>query len=200
MKRKYFQIPLGRSKKNLKKAFGRNKIFLPDIEVPALIALSYFPELKNTRIEFTRCKIRTTMEVHPDVKSLWGARSQIKYIIFVNDQIQNGQGILIDDVPFNAQIGLIAHELAHIVDYQKLNLIQLFEVAVNYHQSGFRRKLERHTDLEVIRRGLGWQLYEWARYAMFESSAGQAYKEFKKRYYLRPKEIMRILKKGILPL
>lgn len=43
----------------------------------------------------------------------------------------------------------------------------------------------------TINHGLGWQLYDWASYAMYDNSiATDEYKKFKMHTYLNPKEII----------
>ena len=47
----------------------------------------------------------------------------------------------------------------------------------------------------TIKRGLGWQLYNWSFYVLYESDAKLEYKEFKKTIYLEPEEISEIINK-----
>ena len=112
------------------------------------------------------------------------------YDIFINNDI-NFEGILLDDVPFNAQIGVIGHEVAHIVDYEGRNILGIIQVGLNYLNDNRKRTYENRIDRMTIQRVLGWQLKDWAQYSMFDSpKASEDYKAFKRKIYLNPQQII----------
>lgn len=176
----------------LRKVFGQNKTFFPGIELPALVALSYYSDLKNTPIQFIKAPIRSTMEARPVLNSLFGRR---KYFVYVNSHPQGTGGVSYKEIPFNALIGLIGHELAHIKEYERMDFSTLSNIALNYYNSPFRKAFERNTDLATIKRGLGWQLYDWSRYIMENEDVGEQYRQEKKKHYMKPQEIKRELMK-----
>jgi hypothetical protein len=54
----------------------------------------------------------------------------------------------------------------------------------------YHRDLERNTDMLVIKKGLAHQLYAFSNYVLNKSSASVQYKEFKRKNYLLPEEIL----------
>ncbi|MDY6121921.1 MAG: hypothetical protein SPI72_02420 [Porphyromonas sp.] len=171
---------------SLKQLYGSNKEFINDFLEPALIALSYFPDLADETIVFRYSSEATTMAARPVVSSLLGKR---RYEVLINNS-PTFDGILLRDVPFNAQIGVIGHELAHIAEYRRLNISGMIGTLLRYVGSRSKVLFEKETDLATIERGLGWQLYDWAQYAMYDSSkASPSYKEFKRETYMKPSDI-----------
>ncbi len=150
-----------------------------------------FPELKEKNIMLEFDKIPTTMQARPTNNILIGER---KYKIIINND-ENFEGIHFDDIPFNAQIGIISHEFCHILDYTQKTYIEVIGTGVAYISDDEKREYEREIDLLTIKKGMGYQLRDWAQYAMFESKATDEYKQFKKEFYLNPYEIDSIIEK-----
>ena len=167
--------------------FGSNKKFVKDFELQALIALSYYPELKNVPITFKYQDIRTTMEVRPEYFSAL-KHSNRKYIVFIDTNTHN-ESVLLKDVSFNAQVGVIGHELAHIIDFENRSLKSLILLALRYTILNNHAKYERSIDQLTIDRGLGWQTLEFADFMQNKSKASVKYKKFKLANYLSDIEI-----------
>lgn len=166
---------------------GVNKKLIKDFELQSLIALSYYPELKDVPITFRYRDIKTTMEVRPEFLSAIKSHNR-KYIIFINTNAHN-EGVLLKDVSFNAQIGVIGHELAHIVDYEHRSVTSLFLLGLNYMILRNHAKYERSIDELAIKRGLGWQELEFAVFMQYKSKASAKYKKFKRMNYLSDTDI-----------
>lgn len=158
-------------------------------------ALQYFPELENTKIIFKNSHIKTTLNVRPTLGSLFlKQRNRRIYIIRINNRI--GDSIVtLRDIPFNAQLGLLGHEFCHIVDYSNKRFLGIAKIFLSYTKNKNKEIYEKRIDLETIKRGLGWQLYDWAYFIMYQSKAKKKYKIFKMKFYLEPEEIATELKK-----
>lgn len=188
-KREFTKEECQKRYEELKSQFSFNKVFYEEIELAALVALSFYPELSHTKIKFIRADTKTTMEARPITRTVFGDRKKRKYAIYVDNKINRFNGVLIEDVPFNGLIGLIAHELAHVVDYEAMGVFGLSSLACKYGNKNFKEKFEKNTDIETIKRGLAWQLYDWADFAMNKSDADEEYKAYKRKFYLEPTEI-----------
>ncbi len=58
--------------------------------------------------------------------SLLRKRDQRTYRVIISDQsLPQMESVLLKNLPFNAQIAIIGHELAHTAEYQTLNSYQL---------------------------------------------------------------------------
>jgi hypothetical protein len=172
---------------SLKHNFGQHKKLINEFELQSLIALSYYPELKNVPITFCFYNIRTTAEVRPEYFSAF-KNSNRKYVVYISKNVHT-EGVLLKDVSFNAQIGVIGHELAHILDYEGRTVSSLFGLAFNYLVIKNHAKYERSIDELAIKRGLGWQELEFADFMQNRSNATEKYKHFKQINYMSSSEI-----------
>ncbi|SUX48720.1 hypothetical protein [Chryseobacterium indoltheticum] len=85
-----------------------------------------------------------------------------------------------------ALIGVLAHELVHMSEYQKSPIKDLLRRFL-YNIPFYRTKLERNIDLEVIQRGLGEYLLEFLEYH------DKHYKKYNKTDGLTKKEVTKLL-------
>lgn len=145
-------------------------------------ALSYYPELEKTAIEFVHESIGTTLQVQPTPSTVFARAGQRTYRISINND-PDFDGVLFADVPLNAQIGVFAHELAHIVDYQHKNFLQMVGTALKFTNNMARSSYEQSIDMLTIYRGFGQHIWDWTYYLEEESVASASYKAFKKRIY-----------------
>ena len=154
------------------------------------LALQLFPELKNIKFEILQKPLSTTMQARPNVNSFFGKKRS--YTVFINND-PNFEGIQFKDIPFNAKIGIICHELCHLLDYEQKSKGQIIQTGIRFLSTQGRASYEKSIDYAVIEKGAGWQLYDWAYYAINQSKASPEYKEFKKQNYLQPSEINEII-------
>jgi hypothetical protein len=157
-----------------------------DFELPALIALSFYPELRGIELTLDYGKITTTMQCQPRIGSLIGKGR--RYEILINND-STFDGVHLWHVPFNAQVGVIGHELAHIVDYERHSSFGVAGIGLDYLSEKGKVRIEHGVDSITVRAGLGWQLYDFAHFVLEESKATPAYKAFKRRVYMQPQEI-----------
>jgi hypothetical protein len=173
--------------------FGKNKHFIKDYQLPALIALSFYPELKNIEIQFVYSDTKTTIETRPKVSTVFQKNKRC-YFVYIDNNVQGNEGILLDNVPFNAQIGILGHEFAHVLDYETKGTGSILSLGLDYLNDDGKKKLEFKTDKSTIERGLGWQLHSWADFVLNKSTASDTYKSYKRKFYMQPGEIMDSIK------
>lgn len=147
----------------LKQLVGNHKKIPAKYEKQILIALSYFPELINIQIDFRLKHTNTSFSTRPAISSVFRRSSERKFIITISD---SSKEILIPlqlkNLPFNAQVGVIGHELSHAADFTNKNSFGLIRVALGNLSNKFLDKLERKTDSLCIAHGLGYQLLAWS--------------------------------------
>jgi hypothetical protein len=172
---------------SLNKIYGKHKQFLKEYELPSLIALSCFPELIHERIKFKFSSINSTASTTVNLISVLKKINK-QYIIYINNNIQK-TGMLLYQAPFDAQVGAIAHELAHILDFKNRNFLAMALWGTSYLFVPYHTKIEKRTDKMVIRHGLGCQLYSWADFVINHSTSNKRYLKIKQTRYLLPNEI-----------
>jgi len=185
-------------KLELKEKYSKNKNLIPEFELASLIALSKYPELIPLKIDIKYARIKTTMQARPSIISLFLKRGKRRYKVIVNSNEEKLKLCALKNIPFDAQVGVLAHEFAHIFHYSSRNTFSLIGEGLRYLLiKKFRSEFERANDLETIKRGFGWQVYHFTDYILNESNASEKYKAYKRRYYFSPDEIREIIKSEI---
>lgn len=195
-----YQFPDSLSKEqydldSLLQLVGDSKGLPEGFEMAALIAYSAYPELKDVRIDMVLTESGAPMESNFDFKTLFGAGENRVYKILLNNATDsNFEPILLRSLPFDAQVGILAHELGHVAYYRKLNTLQIAKWGIKYLlDDDFRAIHERSTDLMPVYHGLGSQIYQYAWYVRNDPSCIPMYEEFGKvfidKYYLTDEEI-----------
>lgn len=145
--------------------YSNNKVIPSEMNKQALIALSCYPELENVQIVFRFREKVTPLSSRPKVFSALRKVANRTYVINISTKsIITVSPILFSNLPFNAQIGVLGHELAHIVDYNSKNTSQLILLAFKMFNRTFVDRFEFNTDSSCINHGLGYQLYDWSKY------------------------------------
>ena len=110
--------------KELKEMYGANKQLDPYFELASLIALSQFPELIPLNIDIVYSKIKTTMQARPTLGFLLKKKESRRYKVFINSNEKKLKGCALKNVPFDAQVGILAHEFAHVLHYNSMSTIE----------------------------------------------------------------------------
>ena len=116
------------------------------------------------------------------------------YKIIFNSDTLNPSKVTFDELSFNAQIGVLGHEYSHIIDYEDKSILDLIFCGIFYFtKKKYKEELEKTVDKIAINKGLGWQIYDFSRYVLNESSADNEYKKYKATFYYTPVEINNLL-------
>jgi len=192
--RSLLSVVLSENKKeiSLNSRLENNKIFIDTYEVQCLKALSFYPELKDVNIEFREAEIGTTLAARPMITSFFNTDYERKYEVIFNNA--NDCEVPFSDLPEEGQIGILGHELAHILDYETKSFGQLLVTGCFYINAHSIRNYEREIDRVTVERGLGEKLHDAYHYILEESEASLKYKNFKKFTYLEPHEILEHLR------
>lgn len=171
------------------------KKIIPSLHTEIYTALSYYPELDSTYIEFRYANIKASLNARPKVGSLFRKRSKRKYVIRIKPNTKDSVAT-IDQVGFNGAVGVLGHELNHIIDYSKRNFWGILGRLFNYGSKKGKRKFEAEIDRMTIKKGLGWQLYDWENYVLNASKATEKYKRYKRSIYYTPEELITLIKQA----
>lgn len=183
---------------SLRTIIGDNKGLPEGFEVAAAIACSAFPQLKDVNIDMILTPGGAPMEATVYIGSLFGSRKNRRYKILLNDAKDSYfDPILLRSLPFDAQVGVIAHELGHVVYYHELNLLEFGKWGLKYLKDDrFRALHERSTDLMPVYYGLGSQIYQYAWYVRHDPSCRSLYeseKDFIDKYYMTDIELRKAM-------
>jgi len=174
---------------SLEYLYGRNKIIPTEYKNQILLALAHYPELTNVNIEFIVEPSLIPIASRPKPSTIFHAKANRWYCIVIsNDGLDEMEYALLENLSFNAQIGVIGHELGHTLYYMDRSSSNLIGLALAYPFSKFQQKFEKETDLRTIDHGLGWQLLQWAE----EIRKGES-SEFLDSSYLTPAEIKKVM-------
>ena len=177
----------------LKGIFGFNKKVPKEVLSNFYAAIRYYPDLKDVNIKVRYGIIKTTMQCRPRWDFFFHKKENRSYVIYIGNKIKNSNGILYKNLPLNAQIGVIGHELAHIIDYQSMNNFQMIQFGIDYLKSKRKKEIENNIDLIAIHRGLGYQIKDFSKYVFEDSGASFEYLKYKMKFYFRPNQIKEIL-------
>jgi hypothetical protein len=145
--------------------FGNKKEIPKQFEKPILTALSYFPELKDVRIVFKIKKAYTPLTTRPNFAGVFKRRNHRTYIITISDQsIDTLKPLLFQNLTFEQQVGVIGHELSHVVDFNSKNFLQTIGVGIGHISKGYLDKMEFNTDGICIQHGLGKYLLAYSKH------------------------------------
>jgi hypothetical protein len=173
---------------------AKNK-FIPQVyREEILAALACYPELEDVEIHF-RLKNHHPVPygTTPSYARLL-LRNERSYTVTLREKASPPEdAALFRNLPPRARVGVIAHELAHVLQFQKRTRWQLLRMTLRYLRKSFRQSIERGADLTAIDHGLGHELYEHAVY--IRSIPGyEARRPAINEQYLKPAEITDLLR------
>lgn len=164
--REYVASEQSRRYDRLRVEHGRLKELPPGFELQALLALSHFPELKNVHIRFLVDDVDIPLSSRPHWPSMLQRPDKRTYLVVIDSEREGdgaGDALLLKNQPFNAQVGILGHELAHTLYYLDRSFFGIAGDALCQF-SKCREDFERNTDKLLVARGLGWQRYDHARF------------------------------------
>lgn len=165
--------------------YGKGKIIPQEYELPALLALSHYPELNELTIEFITAPLYCTMQAQPKSKTLFDAQNRT-YIILINNCREN-TGFIPSELSFNQLVGVFAHELAHISYYSKRTAFGLLADGLGYYFKDYRKSFEAATDMLTLEHRFGWQLLDFTDFIMNKIKLSSRYEKKKQKIYLSEK-------------
>jgi hypothetical protein len=149
----------------LKEKFGINKSIPEVVEKQVLFALSYFPELQLAKI---KVKIKDSpsgiISTRPTIGSIFRRGNKRSYIIVINHPVKNKTLPLFMEGRVNGQVGIVGHELCHIIYFKNKTGLGLVALGVAHLSKRYMDRFENKTDSANILRGLGYQLIDWKQY------------------------------------
>ncbi|WP_432411195.1 hypothetical protein [Rasiella sp. SM2506] len=176
-----------------------NKIFPKSIEDEALVALSFYPELKDTAIEFKfKDNIKkSTMQAQPTFVSIFRSKEDREYIILISRKIQiEDESFTMKDIPSDVLVGWLGHELGHVMDYRDRTGLGMILFGIKYLFSGTHiKEVERAADTFAIDHGMGEYILKTKNFILDNANFSERYKAKLRKLYMSPEEVMHLIEK-----
>jgi hypothetical protein len=157
-------------------------------------ALQAYSELRDVEIEFDYRNIPTTMQCRPKPLSVLRRSEKRKFLMVFNQNMGKSRGVPLNELSFDARVGLFAHELAHIIDYRRKRSLGIMALGFQYATKRGKQELEHAIDRIVIWKGFGQQLYQYATEVINSQSISDDYRERRQIIYLQPEEIKELIR------
>ncbi|WP_156798684.1 hypothetical protein [Gillisia limnaea] len=180
-----------------------NKVVPEAIAKEVQIALSHYPDLRETPIEFRfKKKIKKSfMQAQPKFSGLFKNKKDRSYLIMISESFHiENEEFEISEIPSEVLIGWIGHELGHVMDYQERSGFNLLIFGIKYLTSrGFIKEAERAADTFAVNHGMGDYILATKDFILNHAHLSERYKARIKRLYLSPDEILLLVDKLPIP-
>ncbi|MEM7548035.1 MAG: hypothetical protein AAF363_00060 [Bacteroidota bacterium] len=182
----------------LREVYGKQKNIPETIELAALVALSKFPELKDAKINFVIKTQQEVMYMQPSPAPFMSPKENRTFTVYVTDNNDVYEALVLSEIPFNALVGVIGHELSHVVDFYTKSKANFFFDNFRYALSKkHRAKVERTADIMTLNHGLGYQLAHMREvYDQYLIVLPKTTRRLQHKSYLTYKEIIGYLEEG----
>lgn len=110
-----------------------------------------------------------------------------------------GDKKLTERVTSTALVGLLGHELGHIVDYSQRSIFGIIGFSIGYIPHKNRSKIEKRTDRIAIQHGLGSYLLEFSEYIDTDTCRTERYIKYKAKHYYSPEQLREVIETGEQP-
>lgn len=161
-------------------------------------ALSFYPELYNTKIEFRFKKNikKSTMQARPNFGSFFKSRKNRSYVILISEKFKiSDKEFMTRQIPSEILIGWIGHELGHVMDYQNRSKSNLIWFGIKYlFSENHIVEAERAADSFAVAHGMEDYILKTKDFILNHADITKSYKDRIKKYYLSPEEIMELVK------
>lgn len=160
-------------------------------------ALSYYPQLEDTTLEFRFKKNikKSTMQARPTFGSFFRSRKNRSYVILISETFKiSDKEFMTRHIPDDIFIGWIGHELGHIMDYQNRNKLDLIWFGIKYlFSQNHIIEAERAADSYAVSHGMADYILKTKDFILNNAEIAESYKDRIIRYYLSPEEIMELV-------
>lgn len=151
--------------------FSKNKVIPAGYEKIILYALSFFPELKEYKIKFQVRPKGSPLSSRPAWGSVFSNARKRTYMVFIHaHQDSSVSSDIFNRAPIPGQIGIVGHELSHVVNFTKESSFGLIGIGASHISKSYMDRFEFYTDSLCIEHGLGYYLMYWTK--MFEGFYG----------------------------
>jgi len=170
------------------------KLIVPEnIRPAAEMALSFYPELADTEVEFKYNDMvrKNFMQAQPKWKSILSSRKKRAYIVLISKKFKvEDNHFTIEEVPNDVLIGWLGHELGHVMDYRSRSTLGMLFFGLKYlYSPAHIKEVERAADDYAVKHGMGNYILKTKDFILNNTSLSDDYKNHMRKFYLSPEEI-----------
>ena len=144
----------------LRASFGQHKKYPPQYEKEILTALSFYPEIQENRVDFVLRRGYAPLSSRPTFGGLFRSARHRKYKVFISTGSGGGwDSIILAHAPYDARIGVLGHEISHVLNFSRMSGTQLAWLGVSHVSKTYMNRFEFRTDSLCIAQGMGDYLY-----------------------------------------
>jgi hypothetical protein len=175
-----------------------NKKFPSQYRNVILLTSLYYPELQGLHITFRIKKQRAPLSARPAFASIFKKPVNRKYLITIsNHTLAKLKPIMLDSLSFNAQLGVMGHEMAHIADYNNRKTFYFIKLLLGHLSKKYIDAFEFENDARTIKHGLGYALLSWSKEVRLKLNlkqwGGAQSPEAPHERYMNPATILKLL-------
>lgn len=160
-------------------------------------AMSFYPALKNTEIEFKFNDMvrKNFMQAQPTYKSIFRSKENRGYIILISKEFKVENEIFtIGEIPSDVLTGWLGHELGHVMDYRSRSTVGMLFFGLKYlYSHSHIQEVERAADDYAVRHGMGEYILKTKEFILNHTSLSEKYKKHMRKFYLSPEEILELI-------
>ncbi|WP_345950729.1 MULTISPECIES: hypothetical protein [unclassified Mucilaginibacter] len=184
---------------DMRNVFHERKTIPVVVQKEILTALSHYPELKDTPIDFVfdPNTSKSIMLSQPVLSSFFRGRLKRSYVIKINPRFKLVHRVIpIQDVPKNVLVGWFGHELGHVMDYRSHSNLEMIGFGIRYISSDkYIMRAEQHADAYAIDHGLGDYIVSTKNFILTNSEIPPEYRARIQRLYPSPQQVIDLVKK-----
>ena len=126
-------------------------------------ALLFYPELRASKITFKVTATRSPLAARPSIWAVFQRPKNRRYIVTISKKtLPFLEPILLKNLSFNAQVGVLGHEISHIADFNQRKGLYFVKLLFMQFSKKAMDIFENNTDRRTIEHGLGYQLLAWS--------------------------------------
>jgi hypothetical protein len=127
------------------------------------IVLPAFQEVMDKKIKISFSNSRSPLVTRPAFNFSFLSRKKRSYCILISVRTMHKlQPLLFNNLPFEAQVGVLSHEFSHVADFSSCSAWKLMKKGFQRLSSRGIDRMEFNTDLFTIEHGMGKYLLQWS--------------------------------------
>lgn len=145
--------------------------------------LDAYSPLNKQQIVFKEKNLKTTMATRPQMDFIFRKKKDRIYRIFIDTLVEDSNGLLLKFLPYDALVGILAHEFAHIVDYEMRTNRGIISLGLNYSRLQGKVEIENRVDSITMEFGFADESIAFAEFLAETGLVSEEYKAFKSKIY-----------------